>query len=648
MERNHSSLDVAAMKKLLILLLLQGEVLSKLLVTKTGINCSGSSSIGPNAVTAKFFEDQHTLAMIDYSTIKVVSSEICAEGKISKAFAVYDDLKKMNLVTQIHRSGLSEYSRTLGMYVKGTFKKFISISPQIAKINPRSKLMIQITDGSYGNAEKILHEAFHKHKMLNVGVMMFIHQSYAMTFCMYNPFMPEFKCWNMTSINYKESIQPIADYIGERIKNFHNYPLKVAAYRHSVLAMPIKNKDGIVSHYDYPDGNLIQEFAGKLNFKLIYFHTGGDIRQGYQLPNGSFTGNLGLIETDVADYSANSLLISSSYNTSNTLFVNSMAMEQFVFIIKKRQPIMDYGLLMFMEFDATSRKILIGLTILFPFLYILIAKLESKVLRSQKKTEIIKSIFYIIALHFNISMKHSKRLATRMMIASILFFALITNSIFQGTIVSSLNSLQYDGKIKTMDDLDANNYRIVIHSDVKAVLDGLGGRWKNVTLDPKSIVMNVTEGIEEVRKHSDVAFLISTLFTGSFLNRFYDKVTSENVIEAVPEIIFEFYTSPLIPKNSPFVEQFKEFSMRYLESGIREYQLSRADSENAKVMTQRLLAGQVPKQKDKTIELIDLRSIIRVYLTLNVIAFFLFLAELIWKHLAAKLCKTEPPFEFVL
>jgi len=637
---------------LLFFLLKNCRAFNKLLLGTTDVNCSATSSIGPNAVIEMFFKKQNTIVMLDFSVIKLISSEICAKGKISRAFEVFNEHFNKNLSTKHSKRGLFEYPTTFGLYVKGTFGAAINILPVIAKTNPRVKLLFQLTDGDYAKAEKILRDGFHVHKMLEVGVMMSHHQR-TMTFCSYNPFAGDinFKCWNMTARDYKHSLPSIDDFIDKRIKNLQKYPLKIAIFENPNQVSSVKNKKGNITHYEYPDGDLIHQISIQMNFTPIYFHPGGDIRQGKQLTNGSFSGSLGTIESGVADYSANSLLVSASYNTSNVIFVSPMEMEKFVFVIRNDKVSNDLGIYMFSEFDKTTSFILLALIFIYPALYTIIAKLESKLLQTQKQVVFVKSVFYIAAIQLNISMRHLKLNASRLVIAAVLFHALIMTSIFQGTFVSNLSNNQDNGRCKSMDELIENDYRLLIHSDAKEVLVALGGKWLEITSKPNSTMINTQAGYTALRAHPKVAFL--GVRFGNHLDRAYDPKTGENYFYEVPEVVFEFYQSPIIPKNSPFIERFKEIMMRYIEYGLSIHQMKVKTFNNDKFIIQRLISGFVPKVKDKTIEMDDLWAILKLYLLFNGFAFLIFLTEISYRFalkLKHKFSRppSPPPFDFVL
>jgi len=662
----HSSFIDVEMKSLqlifLCIYLKSSEAFNKLLLGSADVNCSDLDVIGQATAAQKFFETEHSLILIDYSMSPIASSLVCSKGRVGRAYEVFDSLGIMKFGKEIDKSGLSEYPLTHGIHVKGSLKDATEILPTIAKFNPRLKLMIHLTDGCLQKVEKILFEGFRDHKMLDVAATMFHNQT--ITFCLYNPFagsrhirQPELKCWNMTRITNEEQILEIKSFIAKRIRNLQKYPLKIAIYHQPMLASPVKDKDGKIRRYQFPDGDFAHQLSQRFNFTPIYFHTGGDIKQGQRLANGSFTGSLGMIESGGADYSANAVLISSSYNTTNVLFITTMAMEQFMFIIQKRDSSNNFGNFVMLQFDRTSILMFVVLTFAFPILYTIIAKLESKFLRIKSDVKFSRNIFYIIALQLNVTMQHTSLHASRLVVASILFLTLIMNSIFQGTIVSSLNNNQDNGTMKTMDELIANNYQLLIHYDTKPVLICFGGRWQQIASDPKSIVLNSSAGFNIVKANKGVAVLTSKLYSGNYLEQYFDPETGENLIQEVPEVLFEFYMSPTIPKTSPFIEQFKEFSLRYREFGLRRYQTRRASADKNRYMIQRLRAGNVPKRKDKTIELNDLWTVFQLYLLLNGIALVAFVVEYFNNLIGTKITSkknnrrpaaTFPLYEFVL
>jgi len=584
----------------------------------------GRKSSETSLIAARFLIEMPLLLIIDLSEDKTISSEMFHDKKTTQTFQVHNDLNELNFGQQIDKSALSEYPTTLGIYLKGTSEETTKVVAKIAKFNPRSKLLIQLTDGNAAKAKKILLKSFHDHKMLDVAVI----TNHRIYLC--NPFTGTkpaiFMNWSIININLNESIQSISKFTKNRVRNLHKHPLKIAIYEHLSSAMPIRTKKGKLVGYNLPDGDMIHQLSISLNFTPIYFHPGKDSKRGFQLENGTFTGSLGAVENGQADYSANSLLIS-FYNTSKVIFCNPMEVQQFLFAIEKREATTDLGFLIYANYDRTTRFFVVFLANAFP-IYTIVSKLESKIHRAPKRAEFMRNFTYLLALQMNVSMLQPKRNASRMIIASVLFLALIMTSIFQGTTIASLCNSGKIKTIKTVDELIANNYKLVVSNYKKGVVDDLGERWKQIVANPKAIILNTLNN-EQVRNISNVAFLTSKVSTDSFIKNPYDKKNSLSSYKAVPEVIHEFYLSPIMPKTSPFIEQFRDFMMKYKEFGFRQHQSSFVNYERDKYLIQDILAGRITKQRDQTIDLNDLLEFIQVYLMLNGVAFVIFVSEML-------------------
>jgi len=224
--------------------------------------------------------------------------------------------------------------------------------------------------------------------------------------------------------------------------------------------------------------------------------------------------------------------------------------------------------------------------------------------------------------------------ASRILILSLLFFAIIITSIFQGLTITTLTRNRNNATIKTMNDLHANNFRILIHFDAKEVVATLGEDWNAIAADPKAIVDGSNTGFMVLRNESKIAFLNSKLMTDLYMKFYFDNKTFENLFEVIPEVAFEFYVSAIIPKTSPFIKQFRDFMKRYSEHGLRKYQALRAEYDNEKQMIRRLIKGMIPEGRKVILELSDLWTIFEFYLVLNGLSLIALTAEVVWKSIS--------------
>lgn len=169
-------------------------------------------------------------------------------------------------------------------------------------------------------------------------------------------------------------------------------------------------------------------------------------RYGSQSEDGNFTGSLGTLENEQVDLLGNPRLIA-NYNTTKSLFLQPITMMRLSFIIKRRPTYKMLIISVYSQFDEVSTILGITFSVVFPFIYFIISKSEMEILKPGRKSgSLVKSITYVFALQQNISMKHSTLNATRIVVAAILFYTLITSSLFQSSITKNLNTNQVISK----------------------------------------------------------------------------------------------------------------------------------------------------------------------------------------------------------
>lgn len=84
----------------------------------------------------------------------------------------------------------------------------------------------------------------------------------------------------------------------------------------------------------------------------------------------------------------------------------------------------------------------------------------------------------------------------------------------------------------------------------------MGNELKKISENPEHIVRSTDKGFQEVLNSNKKALLVTQWPSGEFLNQFYDEKSGENLLQRVPETIYEFYVAHTVPKDSPFIETF--------------------------------------------------------------------------------------------
>lgn len=613
-------------------------------------------------INFQVFEDQHSITLIDLSPVPTASVFKCLKGNKFSPLKTFDDIKFVELQKATHRSTISSYLVTEGFLINSKVIELPSIIKSIALHNPRTKLLVILFDENEAAAQKILFEAFHDLKMLLVSVLLLNgilenldKVNTSVNLIMYNPYSgnkntrkPQFINLDFTISNQQDRLKEMKVFSEKRTKNLQGFPLQINIFDYPLISKKILNKNGKTSHYDYVDGDTVTTFSKLLNFTPVYDNNcNGEFEHGFQYPNGTFVGSLAEVELERVDLAANPKFIA-DYNTSNSVFLQPVNMASLTFIIRKRQTHKLIITSIFDQFDETSRVVSITLSVLLPIVYLLVSRGEQRIINPRKRFESIdKSFLYILAIMNNISMKHSRYCSTRIVIAMILFNALIMTTLFQSTILKNLNSNLEIGKITTIRQLADEGYKVKMPSFI-------AGLFMKQGLDKVSWLLNQTQQtyIDTVVTKIDlpnilkadkkIAFLWSHLYNTNFLNQFYDNETGENLFEIVPETAFQFYISLMVPKNSPFIERFNDIMMEYIKTGIGQYHLTRALLEVDKIRIQRIKNGKYPKISKRAIKFHELKSSFQLYLILSASSCAVFMVEVLISHsrlFRKKLCR---------
>lgn len=541
--------------------------LNNLLHPRDLVLCTHGIYLGFQTVS-NYFKDQHSLTIIDFTNYKVVDLFACSNGNQMLPTYVFDEWNKVNLGEKIKSSGLSPYPTTRGFYLKCLFRDYFDLFHVISKFNPRAKLLISLEDGGYGEAKKLLEVAWMDHKILNVAVTIFFNSltrnvsDPIISLCLCNPFendvqnrQPNFKCFNNSKSN--APFDEIEQFIKLRVTNLHQYPLRVDIFDEPLLSQPVLDENGVISHYQYADGDTVATIASKMNFKPIYKDSKDESRFGFKLPNGTFTGTLGAIENGDADIGAIAFLIA-DYKTHKTLFLQPIAMKSLYFVIQKLRVQKMSIISVFFQLDSFSKTIVGTLIMTFLLLYPGLNRIEADILNDKNQKPMGRNIFYVFALMSSVSMKHSTLSASRIVAATILFFTLLFSTIFQGSITRNLNRNEHEAGIASVKELLELDFNLVVEKSLVQIITDQGGSELGEKLrilweDPSHIVESADKGMQMVLRNKKVAFLSVGLVSNIVENTIFDKTTGENLLEIIPTPMLKFYVSPLAPKDSPFI-----------------------------------------------------------------------------------------------
>lgn len=601
-------------------------------------------------VTRNYFEDQHIVTVFEYLTLYPASSSFkCSKGNTFRPIDIITKVELIKARTKFERSSLSTYPTTEAFLITTDLKFVEKLLPLISLYNPRMNILTILWSPKLEDVKALLRKAFEDHKLLSFGVLIidviYEDEKYVsanVSIMLYNPFYgnethrdPMFLQLNFTERRL-EKLEEMKDFIKLRINNLHGYPLQMNIFEYPMIAKASYDENGKLLKYNYVDGESSRIFSKIMNFTPLFDNnSGNEGMHGYQLKNGTFVGSLGDIENNRVALTANPKLIA-DYNTSNSVFLQPLTMSKLQFIIRKRPTRRLLSLSNFKRFDYPSLVFIILLAALLPLCHWILSLCEEWIFDPQKRVScFIKSFFQTFAIMNNVSVRHPKYSGTRLIIASTMFFALVTSTLFQSNIVKDLNLNRVDGKISTVQELIDEGYKVKMPSHLSLVFNGLGNDKISLMLN-KTKQTSVDVGVRSydlesiLKPNEKIAFLWMDLYTSNYLDRYFDNETGENLFETVPEVAFKFYIANVVPKHSPFIERLNNVIIKYTELGLGQFLISHAYNDNQNVMIRRIKNGKNPKAQQRRLTFMDLQSIFQFFLFSILISSAIFFFEIIF------------------
>lgn len=586
-------------------------------------------------VLFSYFKDQAFITVVDFNTGLQHSTNAisCNRDHYFRPLDIYDSNENLNLEV-IASGGLSSFPTSHGYFIRTNLKDFENgLFEKLAKANPKIGLMINIVDLTLDESKNQLKIGYEKYKMLNTAAMCYIPKfenengmQYEINICLYNPFhedSPETFCIEFNLLNLNENLKIMENFRKKRIENLQGYNMKVNIFEYDMKSVAVFDKKGKLSHYTYPDGEILNFIAKYMNFTPVYITNTDEDNYGYQDANGNFTGSLGALEYEKADLVANPRLIA-DYNTEKSIFLQPITMTKLFFTIKKRETTKKISFSVISKLDFASRIVAITLIVLFPVVYYVINRIEVFVYKERQIIGLIRSILYVFGILNSVSVKHTTLQASRIIALAIMFFALMTSALFQGTILKDIKQIITIGKITEINQLYDQDFQIAMQPALTYVFGQSGSNF--------NILLSLEDAVEIMKKDPKIAYLLIDLLTGNYLDQFYDNATGENLFEVVPESAFQFYIAMMAPKSSPFNELINQVINIYVQTGLYDYHTQKAIDDNERFWVYRMKNGMIPKKKSESLKLSDFEELIKLFFMLNAFGFAIFLLEFVTGH----------------
>lgn len=357
-------------------------------------SCNIDNSVSMEVIFG-YFIDQHFMTVVDIVAPHSMNLLVCTNGNDFRPVDIFNSIDAVNFGPPIAHSAVTGYPTVRGIFVKSRADELMNgFLEKLSNYNPRTKVMMSLVDADAEEAKEVLKISFERYNLLNAAVTSLNPRlvgdqlvGFDVSMCLYNPFKgdsqsrsPEFCCWTFNSSNLLETLAKMEKFQVERIQNLHGFPLKISIFEYEMKSLAVYDENGDLSHYTYPDGELMSAVAHCMNFTPVFITILDGPKYGYQLPEGSFTGSLGDVEYEMVDLAANPKLIV-DYNTKKSVFLQPVAATKLFFIIQRRITSKVMMITVFSELDYISRIIAMSLFILFPIVYMVVTKIERSLMR---------------------------------------------------------------------------------------------------------------------------------------------------------------------------------------------------------------------------------------------------------------------------
>lgn len=306
---------------------------------------------------------------------------------------------------------------------------------------------------------------------------------------------------------------------------------------------PTSIKVANAEEYIGVDGNIMRSLSTYLNFRLVYVET-DYYKYGKILENGTAVGSLGDVVRQNTDVAGNGRFMI-DYGTDAIEFTYPYQNDVMCFVVPKSSKIPRWTVLL-RCFSLETWLALLG-TFIFVILVLKTNRLAVFAIFITSPTDLrgfskVQKLFLLFCIMYSVTI----------------------NGIFQGSLTTSFSTVSYYPDIDTLDDLIESGLIITTNLDLLKHDDSP----QAMALKEKQILSRGNWSFSRAAEKKDAAALERHLDAEFFIKeRFLDEDGLPR-LHVVKECVASYFLAFVVPKGSPFVEEFS-FALRKLtEAGL--------------------------------------------------------------------------------
>ncbi|XP_065224331.1 ionotropic receptor 21a-like [Planococcus citri] len=338
-----------------------------------------------------------------------------------------------------------------------------------------------------------------------------------------------------------------------KLNNFQNTTLRITLFERVPEVMQI---DGKVYGANY---RLLHTLSKKLNFTPIVQRS-SDRRKFGSYSKGKYTGGLGDIVYGRSDIACNGYFIQKTH-TDEYQYLVPMNMDYVCLLVPKSGKIPKY----MAPFKCFPEEVWLAMMLAFVSVGLVryfIRYIHQNHLKWKENSNILLNIFSV-AINMPVSFLQYKYLSSRIILIIFLTQMYVIVTSFQGSLVMLLSVPQYYKDIDTLVELNRSGMEIKLGSS------GLVHVFEqDSTL--RTIAKKVVKVTDDDFLNFNFTFLARFIHHKQKLFRNFSikKQNRSVIVHKITECPLMYYTTFIVAKNFPFVEEFNSVIASMIESGI--------------------------------------------------------------------------------
>lgn len=374
---------------------------------------------------------------------------------------------------------------------------------------------------------------------------------------MYNPFEVNANNSRGNIYNFEYGHDLSNAYTHNRLRNVHEYQLQVSMFTQYPTAIPVNNVNNNSTTYEGMDGHILSNMAQYFNFKLKVHTTYGNNPYGSVLQNGSVMGSLADVAYGRTEISFNSRFI--MWYGIDIDFSIPVTSDKLCIIARKAKRIPKWKNMLVCYKTEVWLSLLMVYVVCAMCFYFLHKYQLQKHSTGCLPTLHMFQIFVLSPVH------HPPRiLMQQLLFASCLLFNLVLMNTFQGLLVTNITTPNYGTDIHTLDQLDQSNFQILTGSSSAMDLLKNGGyvisrKFKVFEGTREEMIQQVLKSAAAItERESSIRFLVTKYVSP-------DGTLLMHMVEECPAY---YYLAYILPKGSPYLQEFNSFLRKVMESGL--------------------------------------------------------------------------------